>query len=387
MNQPALKRRMAELALPHIVGLPTILRMSPAELSTFIASTHAVADLSFVCMQMAFVLLALNQIDFAAEMQARALSLQRVYRLAGTGNPRIRLLVLLGPGNMLDNTPIEFLLENSDVQLDLLFILPGQELPVVIPEHDIAFVAIGESDKNSQILTQMASLANDWPRPILNHPDNIRNGARDACYRLLKEVDGLVVPRTVRWHRQDYLDMDFPITIRPIDTQGGNGLMRVGGLSELDTYVDRFPALEYYVAPYIDYRSIDGKFRKLRIVLIGAKPYICHLAISESWMVHYRSAGMDASAEKRLEEASVMQTFEDNFAVRYCNQLDSIATLLKLDYVTIDCAELDDGRLLMFEADTRGLVHAADSVDMYPYKPPIMQKAFDAFRALLSDHV
>jgi len=376
---------MAELELPPLLGLPTLLRKTPSELSALMSNTHAATDLSFVCMQMFYVLIVLTQNEFALEMQTKALSLQRVYRLAGPLNPKVRLLVIFGPGNMQDNTPIEFVLDNSDVQMDMLFILAGQELPELIPEHDIAFVAIGESDKNSPILTQLALLAIDWPRPILNHPDNIKNGARDACYRLLKDVDGLVVPRTVRWHRHDRLDMDFPMTIRPVDTQGGNGLRQVGGLSELDAYLDDFPSPEYYVAQFVDYRSTDGKFRKLRIVLIDAKPYVCHLAISESWMVHYLSAGMEASAEKRSEEALFMETFDDNFAVRYRHQLETIAKRLKLDYVTLDCAELDDGRLLLFEADSRGLIHAFDPIDVYPYKPPIMQKAFDAFRALLSD--
>ena len=387
MNQPVLKYRLAELELPRIVGLPTIVRMSPVELSTLISDTHAVADLSFVCMQMVFVLLALNQNEFALDMQARALSLQRVYRLAGPSDPKVRLLVILGPGNMQDNTPIEFVLDNSEVQMDLLFILPGQELPGVIPEHDIAFVAIGESDKNSQILTQVASLAKDWPRPVLNHPEMIKNGARDACYRLLKDVDGLVVPRTVRWHRHGGLDMDYPITIRPIDTQGGKGLKRVGNANELDIYLDQFPSMAYYMGQYVDYRSQDGMFRKLRIVLIDGKPYICHLAISESWMVHYLTAGMEASADKRIEEAAFMKTFDTSFAVRYRDQLDAIAKLLKMDYVTIDCAELSDGRLLLFEADSRGLIHSTDPADMYPYKPLIMQKAFDAFRVMLSDRM
>jgi hypothetical protein len=79
----------------------------------------------------------------------------------------------------------------------------------------------------------------------------------------------------------------------------------------------------------------------------------------------------------------MMEGFEQDFALRYREPLKAIARALQLDYVTIDCAEGPDGQLLVFEADCRGIIHAADPVHIYPYKPAVMQKAFDAFAALL----
>jgi hypothetical protein len=56
---------------------------------------------------------------------------------------------------------------------------------------------------------------------------------------------------------------------------------------------------------------------------------------------------------------------------------------LKLDYVVIDCAQAPDGKLLVFEADNRGWVHATDPVDLFRYKQEPMQRVFTAFRAML----
>jgi hypothetical protein len=100
-------------------------------------------------------------------------------------------------------------------------------------------------------------------------------------------------------------------------------------------------------------------------------------------MVHYLSAGMQDSAEKRLEEQCAMENFETDFALRFKAELAAIAQALQLDYVTLDCAIARDGQLLVFEADSRGLIHAADPVHLYPYKPFVMQKAFDAFANML----
>lgn len=51
-----------------------------------------------------------------------------------------------------------------------------------------------------------------------------------------------------------------------------------------------------------------------------------------------------------------------------------------LNYLTIDCAESKDGRLLVFEADTGMIVHDMDPVDIFPYKKRQMQKVFSAFQ-------
>ena len=131
-----------------------------------------------------------------------------------------------------------------------------------------------------------------------------------------------------------------------------------------------------------DHRA-DGLYRKARIALIDGRPYICHLAISDCWIVHYQSAGMAESASKRKEEACFMQNFDTDFALRHQNALLAIAERLALDYVVIDCAETPDGHLLIFEIDNAGWVHATDSIERFPYKQAHMKKLFAAFRAML----
>ena len=51
-----------------------------------------------------------------------------------------------GPGDLMTNTPLDFLTNDLDVRFDLLYLLPGRPLPPVIPDHDVAFFAQGEAD-------------------------------------------------------------------------------------------------------------------------------------------------------------------------------------------------------------------------------------------------
>lgn len=117
--------------------------------------------------------------------------------------------------------------------------------------------------------------------------------------------------------------------------------------------------------------------------MIDGLPYICHLAISEQWIVHYKSASMAESISKREEEARFMHNFDTEFALHHRDALTAIAERLELDYAVIDCAETPDGDLLVFEIDNVGWVHATDPVDIFPYKEAQMNKVFAAFRAML----
>ena len=78
-----------------------------------------------------------------------------------------------------------------------------------------------------------------------------------------------------------------------------------------------------------------------------------------------------------------MQTFDIGFARRHATALAGIAERIGLDYFTVDCAETEDGSLLIFEADNTAIVHDMDPPDIFPYKSPQMRKVFDAFAAML----
>jgi glutathione synthase/RimK-type ligase-like ATP-grasp enzyme len=334
-------------------------------------------------MQMCQVLLAMGKDEFALDLQARALKYKRIYRVAGHPSPTIRLLAVMGPGTMSDNTPLDYVVDRSPVRLDWLFVAPDQELPEEIPDHDVLIVAIGESGRDTPALAHVAHLLARWPRPVLNRPELLARCARDVLYELLMHTPGLAISPTRRIARTDIRTPRFPATIRPVGSQAGKGLEKVETPVELEDYLRRHADPAFYVCDFIDYRSPDGLFRKLRIALIDGRSYVCHVAISEHWMVHYKTSGMAESHEKRFEEATTMLAFESDFGFRHRAALRAIAEALGLDYVVIDCAEARDGRLLLFEADNRGWIHASDPVDLFPYKPAIMQKAFDAFEAMV----
>jgi hypothetical protein len=332
-------------------------------------------------------------------LQAQALQQNRLYRRrpASADGAAIRLLAFVAPGDFMANAPLEFLLEGSNVTLDLLYVVPGAPPPMVIPEHDLAIVAVGESDDNRAVLREVALLIRDWRRPVLNAPAGIAELSRDAACALLRAANGTAIPTTLRVARETLeaigsgtatlasilVDETFPIIARPIGSHAGGGLSKLDDAPAVDDYLRGRPEEEFYISPFIDYRSADGLFRKYRIALIDGRPYACHMATSQHWMVHYLNAGMTESAVKREEEARFMAAFDQDFAARHRTALRAVAERVGLAYFAIDCGELPDGSLLLFEADVAMIVHAMDPPDMFPYKGPQMRKVFAAFDAML----
>ncbi len=210
--------------------------------------------------------------------------------------------------------------------------------------------------------------------------------SRDGASALLRWAPGIVMPVTLRIDRHSLEGIaGFPITVRPVDSHKGQGLKKLDNPDAIPAYLAERPESEFYIAPYVDFRSLDSQFRKYRIVMIQGRPYACHMAVSANWIVHYLSSDMTGSAEKRAEEAKFFADFDTAFARRHHAALLEIATRVELEYFGIDCGETADGNLLVFEIDSGMTVHAMDPIDIFPYKQPQMRKVFKAFRQMLLD--
>jgi glutathione synthase/RimK-type ligase-like ATP-grasp enzyme len=338
-----------------------------------------------------------GQRELGLSIQSLALQQKRIYHLAAANQPaKLRLLMLSVPGDISENTPLDCLLENSDVDLIFYYVSPHDPLALPIPEHDAVFVAICESNENRATLAALEQPLAHWPKPVINKPQYILPTGREAASRLLQDAPGLLIPPTLHVSRPILLEIaagntmlsgqfagcDFPIIVRPVGSHAGRDLDRIERPEELATYLDKVEGEDFFLSRFIDYSGEDGLFRKYRVVLIDGKPYACHMGVSSHWMIHYVNAGMYEDAKKREEEAAFMQHFDD-FALRHHAALDAIHQRTNLDYLCIDCAEAKDGQLFIFEVDHTMVVHAMDPELLFPYKQVHMLKVKNAFRDFL----
>jgi hypothetical protein len=326
----------------------------------------------------------------------QALEANQTYRVGGAPPDAIRCLALVSPGDLMTNTPLDFLTNYLNVRLDLLHILPDRPLPSVVPDHDVAFFAVGEADPPE--LERLRRLFARWPRPALNNPHALPALERDTLAGSLAGFPGLCSPHAVAVDRAA-LDAHvqygvpiagfapphgpYPCLIRPLASHAGTGLARVVTPAELAKYLHLSFDRRFFLTAFEDYSGPDGLYRKSRVAFIDYEPFLCHMAISSNWMVHYLNAGMAESADKRAEEARAMAEFDQGFARRHEAAFEALHERIGLDYYSIDCAETQDGRLLVFEADAAAIIHLMDPPDLFPYKQPQMRRIFAAFEAML----
>lgn len=364
---------------------------------TLLAQAQARPGDAALLMNLSIAMQCLGQRDLGVAIQQQALSIQRVYPLPATQQPALlRVLMLMAAGDIAENTPLECLFETGDIELVHYFLTTGDPFAAPVPDHDVLIVALAESSDNRELLTALEEALADWPKPVVNSPQHIPATDRQRASVILHDAPGLHIPRTFLAPRTAlqsiaagerllvdvFEDSDFPIILRPVGSQAGRDLDKLETLSDLAAYLNRVSSPEFFLSRFVDYRSPDGSYRKYRIALIDGVPYPCHMGISSHWMVHYVNAGMYAEKGKRDEEAGFMATF-DGFALRHRAALTAIHGRIPLDYFCIDCAEAQDGRLLVFEIDHCMVVHAMDSTDLFPYKTGPMQTLKSAFQNYL----
>lgn len=347
-------------------------------------------------MELSQIELMLGERASSVALRDQALAVRRVYAdPTNPATPDLTAVAICARGDFMANTPMEFMLEGSNIALHRVYVDAGEELPAGIPPHDLAIIAVGYSETTHRLLEELDARFAAWPRPVVNKAAGIIKTGRDTMAPVFDGLGGVVVPPTVKLTRENALGLagevrqhatgqpPFPLLIRPLESHAGQDLELILGPEALDRYLKFHIRPGYFISSFVDYRSADGQFRKYRIAMIDGVPYPSHMGISDHWMIHYLNAGMTRSAEKRAEEAQFMDEFDTGFRRRHEAALRDVWTRLGLEYFALDCGETRDGRLLVFEIDVAMIVHKMDPADMFPYKHVHMPKLFAAYQAML----
>ena len=110
------------------IGLAPLLRAATAgqdltQLGELLLDHVKQHDDPYALLDLSLVLEMKYQKASALAVQQQALQITRHFRLkrAGTASSALKVLVIKAPGDLMANTPLECLLENADVQIDVLY--------------------------------------------------------------------------------------------------------------------------------------------------------------------------------------------------------------------------------------------------------------------------
>jgi tetratricopeptide (TPR) repeat protein len=332
--------------------------------------------------------------------QRKALAIQRVFTEASSEpNPMARVLILYADGIWFANAPMEFILDRrSYTQHKYYMTAADTEIGIELPPYDVVFTAMGESDEAQQVLENADRFASRQAKPVINQPKRIAALRRDRVPTLLAGIERCLVPPVHRVLRTQLapesasrtlagLGLEPPLVVRPVGSQAGENLIKLDRVEELASYLAKVDAAEFFLMPFIEYAGPDGYYRKYRIVFVDGTPFPYHLALSQSWMVHYYSSGMRVHDWMREEEHRFLADIKSVFKPPLDRALAEIGRRLGLDYFGIDCAITPKGELLVFEADVAIIVHLFDSIEMFPYKHQYVPALFRAVDRMIADRI
>lgn len=281
------------------------------------------------------------------------------------------------------NMPLDFVVDDRRWTLHRWFLPDAQAATRPLPPVELIVNACGESVAARAAIADAQRIIARLGMPAINDPQRLRGLARDRFAATAAGVTGVRVPVARRLSARALAGAGaggaYPLLVRPVDAHGGQGLERLDDPAQLAAYLERANAAEYDCTPYVEYRSADGWYRKYRIMFVAGVPYPYHLALDRDWMIHYYRTGTAATPWMRAEETAFL-TAPERVLAGWRAVLPALGAALGLDYVGIDCAQLPDGTLLAFEADSAMLVHAFDASEDGRFK----RAAVDRIRAALA---
>lgn len=308
-----------------------------------------------------------------------------------TKESKATVLILGGVGG--NHVPTRYLIDSeifSSISVSLLTVdQPDAPLGFVdigvLERADVIFNALGDADVDDGQLLSVRAVCEKLNKPLLNPPEQVLRTGRDHAVELFGDIAALIVPATSRRTRAELADLsiDAPLLARPIGDHGGERLALLRNESEKHEYLARNRHEQLLFTSFYDFRSSDGYWRKYRLIFVDRQVYPYHLAIGEDWLVHYWRAGMARAEWKKREEEQFLADWRAVFGPSAANAVEEAARRLNLDYCGMDCALMNDGTVLLFEANACMLVHLNEPAAAFPYKHRYVPNIRDAFTRLV----
>ena len=310
----------------------------------------------------------------------------------GDGRPvRILLLVSAAGGN----TPTASLLDDHTFQT-IVLVTEYYDGKVALPAHDVVFNSIGDADICRDGLEAARRILARTSRPVINPPTSVLKTGRLSNVERLRGLPGVVVPRMARLPRRALAGADaatviaghgfaFPLLVRVPGFHTGRHFSRVEDPQGLAAAVAALPSDDVWLIEQLDARDRQGRFRKLRAMIVDRQLYPLHLAISRNWKVHYFTADMADSAENRRHDGAFLDDMAQYIGPRGTAALERINAVVDLDYGGIDFAVDPCGNILFFEANATMVMAPLAADAKWDYRRPAFEQVFSAVRAMLME--
>src|SRR5262249_12696724 len=140
---------------------------------------------------------------------------------------------------------------------------------------DLVINNVTDPDRNPKCLAVLRKLERDYGASFLNSPQQIAQIGRDRVAAIAASIPGLEAPKTLRLIKGDEgaivratnaTGFRWPGILRKVGVHGGATLI-VRNAEE--TAARQNPREQHYLTEFVNFRSHDGLYRKVRFFVIG----------------------------------------------------------------------------------------------------------------------
>jgi len=236
---------------------------------------------------------------------------------------------------------------------DVDIVSVGKPTPQTLQVPDVLVNLITEPLVCRRALERLETIVRARSIPVLNGVEAIRRSARTELHAVMRRGNAVRAgaPLTTRFMgRRNDLETHietaghrWPVLLRPSGTHSSKGLTRVDDASGLRA-LGAMPS-DLLVSDFVDFRSGDGLYRKLRMIWANATIFRRHVIASLEWNV---------TGKSRVDMVERPHTIiaEKEFLASGGELNERVAELFRivgLDFGVIDFAVSDGGEITVFE--------------------------------------
>ncbi len=317
-------------------------------------------------------------------------TIERPYR--GEGRPITVLMLISGlPGDI----PLQHILGADEFHITALapqFHPAGAPLP----PHDLVFNGVGDADLCAEALEAGKAVAAGTDRKVLNLPAAALRTGRAENARRLRTLAGVRIAKVREMTKAQAaglrpesalaaLGFRLPLLLRAPGFHGGEAFEMAASLAELRAAVERLPGDTLLMMDFIDTRGRDGLYRKYRAMIVGDRLHPLHLAVSDTWKVHFATAGMAEATPRRTEDAGFLADMGRTIGPGAMAALERVRQALGLDYGGIDFGLTGAGEVVVFEANATMVIPTPPPDPIWDYRRRTVEALMEAVRALVRE--
>lgn len=253
-----------------------------------------------------------------------------------------------------------------------------------IPQPDFVLnnCANGEVVLSGGNLWSLSAVVDSFRVPVVNHPTKVVQTSRDGSTKLLGNIPGIRVPKTMRFSSvgktgEELMheiedQFNYPLITRTLASQESKGMTKVDSRDALVAVLSSDFPERFFVTEFIDTKGGGKYYRKIRAAVVKDEIVVVRIDFDANWSVHGRKT------EKRAqfylensylldEEKRVCKNPEAGLGRSAVQSLRAIRERIPLDVFGIDFDVDADGLLVFYEANaTMNLFSTAHKDVPYP---------------------